>query len=63
MECFAEQETIEIETELELSKKEEAFRRSESEIGELTERAANSEAEIRELKEQLTTRCLPSHSS
>ena len=63
MECIAEQETIEIETELELSKKEEAFRRKEAEIRELTERAANCEAEIRELKEQLSTRCLPAHSS
>jgi seryl-tRNA synthetase len=63
VECFAEQETIEIETELELSKKEEAFRRKEAEIRELTERAANSEAELRELKEQLNTWCLPSHSS
>ena len=57
MECFAEQETIEIETELELSEKEEACRRKEAEIRELTERAANSEAEIRELKEQLNTWC------
>jgi hypothetical protein len=53
VECFAEQETIEIETELELSEKEKACRRKEAEIRELTERAANSEAEIRELKEAL----------
>lgn len=59
LECFAEQETIEIETELE---KEEAIKRKEAEIRELTERVANSEAEIRMLKKQLSTRCPRSHS-